>query len=333
MCGLTGWWSWNGAPCDELGATVRRMADALTHRGPDDSGAFVDAEAGLALGFRRLSIIDVSETGHQPMVSADGRYVIAYNGEVYNFRELRAGLEQSGVRLRGTSDTEVILECIARDGVDATVPRLVGMFAIAVWDRRDRALTLVRDRLGIKPMYFGCDGAGVLFASELKALRRHPGFHDAVDPEAVELFFQLGYVPAPYSIYRSIRKLRPGHTVVMTRGHEPRVSCYWSARDVAERAQHDRLELSDADAKRELERLLSDAVRRRMVADVPLGAFLSGGIDSSTVVAMMAAANTNRIKTFSIGFDDAAYDEAPFARGVAAHLNTEHTEVYVQASD
>jgi asparagine synthase (glutamine-hydrolysing) len=333
MCGLTGWWCWNGAPAEELCATVRVMADTLAHRGPDDSGVHMDAGAAFAVGFRRLSIIDVSDAGHQPMVSADGRFVIAYNGEVYNFRELRTELEQLGARFRGGSDTEVILEGIGRWGVGAAVRRLNGMFAFAFWDRERRELTLVRDRLGIKPLYYSLGRYGVLFGSELKALRRHPQFDTDLDPDAVQLFLQLSYVPAPLSIYRSARKLRAGHYAVFAAGRDPVVSCYWDLAEIATCAHEDKLALTPADAVAALDELLRDAVRSHLVADVPLGAFLSGGIDSSAVVAMMRAANTNRIRTFSIGVESGAYDEAPFAREVAAHLGTEHTEVYIDSRE
>jgi asparagine synthase (glutamine-hydrolysing) len=303
------------------------MNATLTHRGPDDSGVALEDE-GVGLGFRRLAIIDVSPAGHQPMVSANGRYVITYNGEIYNHRELRAELD--GVNWRGTSDTEVLLEAFARWGIEATLQRLIGMFAIALWDRQERLLTLVRDRLGIKPLYYAVQPGQLLWGSELKAFRALPGFDAALDEDALQLYFRLGYVPAPYSIYRGARKVEPGCYVMCRAGETPQVHRYWNATAAARHGLDDPLRLNDAEAIDALHGLLADAVTRRMVADVPLGAFLSGGVDSSTVVALMQAASSRPVRTFSIGFSEPAYNEAPFATAIATHLGTDHTELYVE---
>ncbi len=308
------------------------MSDSLHHRGPDDGGLWVDEEAGIGFGQRRLSIVDLSPAGHQPMVSGDGRFVIVYNGEVYSHEEMRLELAALGVRFRGHSDTEVIVEAIAAWGVEATVKRLIGMFAIALWDRRERTLTLIRDRLGIKPVYWRLDGGWLLFGSELKALRADPLWQPEVDQEAVASYLRHNYIPAPRTIYRGVNKLEPGRILTFRAGDAPVENQYWDARAVARAGMAAPLALSDQELTDQLEALLKDAVGRRMVADVPLGAFLSGGIDSSLVVALMQAQSASRVRSFSIGFDEAGYDEAPHAKAVAAHLGTEHTELYVQSA-
>jgi asparagine synthase (glutamine-hydrolysing) len=310
------------------------MADQLVHRGPDDSGVWVDAEAGIALGFRRLSIVDLSPAGHQPMTSSNGRYIIVFNGEVYNFRELRKDLESRGHTFRGHSDTEVMLEAVSEWGLETAVKKFVGMFAFALWDRRERMLHLVRDRLGIKPLYCGWQGKTLLFASELKALRVHPDFDPEINRGALALYLRYGYIPQPYSIYRGISKLPPGHILSLRAGAQasPEVSrkaSYWSAKEVYESAAANPFRGSEGEAIEELDRLLRDSVRLRMIADVPLGAFLSGGIDSSTVVALMQAQCNRPVKTFTIGFHAQEFNEAAHAKTVAAHLGTEHTELYV----
>jgi len=331
MCGLTGFWDRRAAMAREaLARQVERMSDTLERRGPDDSGAWVDEACGIALGFRRLAIVDLSPTGHQPMLSADGRFVVAYNGEVYNFRELRAELEAVGARFRGTSDTEVMVEGFARWGVRPTVERLIGMFAIAAWDRQNRKLHLVRDRLGIKPLYWGRFGSLLLFGSELKALRVHSGWNPEVDRPAAGAFLRFGYVPAPHSIYRGVRKLEPGALLTIAAEGEERIERFWSLPDVVREARTARIAASDDEATDQLESLLKDAVGRRMVADVPLGAFLSGGIDSSTVVALMQAQSDRPVRTFTIGFREPGYNEAEQAKAVAKHLGTDHTELYVE---
>ncbi|MGZ5257189.1 MAG: asparagine synthase (glutamine-hydrolyzing), partial [Burkholderiales bacterium] len=310
---------------------VERMADTLFHRGPDDSGTWIDKDAGIALGHRRLSIIDLSPEGHQPMTSHSGRYVMAYNGEIYNFRELRKELERDGVQWRGHSDTEVMLAAFEAWGVEGALQRFNGMFAFALWDRNEKALHLARDRLGEKPLYYGWAGKTFLFASELKALKAHPAWRAEIDRNALAAYLRHNYVPAPYSIYTGIAKLPPGHRIKLT-AHDTgpvRTEPYWSLREAAEAGVANPLDVDDETAVEGLDRLLRDAIARRMVADVPVGVFLSGGIDSSTVVALMQAQSSRPVRSFSIGFAEEAYNEARHAKAVAQHLGTDHTELYV----
>jgi asparagine synthase (glutamine-hydrolysing) len=332
MCGLIGF-------CDtsrrtghaELETVATRMADTLHHRGPDDGGVWADAKAGVALGHRRLSIVDLSPEGHQPMHSACGRYVITFNGEIYNYLDIRSELDtESQTAWRGHSDTEVILEAVWRWGLEKAIARFDGMFAFALWDREDRTLSLVRDRLGEKPLYYAWMGTTFLFASELKALRVHPAFKGKIDRDALALYLRHNCIPAPYSIYRGVYKLLPGTILTLAAAeHSAGPTPYWSAREVAERGVAQPWAGSDEEAIAELDGLLRKTVRRRMVADVPLGAFLSGGVDSSTVVALMQAQSGRPIKTFSIGFQEGEYNEAVHAKAVASHLGTEHTEWYI----
>lgn len=332
MCGIAGFVAAGaGNGSQALGAIAAAMNRSLNHRGPDDEGVWTDAEAGVAFAHRRLSIVDLSSAGHQPMVSADGRFVISYNGEVYSHEDMRPTLAARGVTFRGHSDTEVILESIAVFGIEATLPQLIGMFAIALWDRRDRTLTLVRDRLGIKPLYWAKFGNLFLFGSELKALRQHPGWTPAIDRVAVAGYMRYNYIPAPHTIYQGVRKLEPGAVLMLPWGREPKIERFWDAREVARAGLSSPLKGNDVELTDELERKLKDAIRRRMIADVPLGAFLSGGIDSSTVVALMKAADAGPVKTFTIGSDVPGFDEAPYAAAVARHLGTEHTELTVTA--
>ena len=331
MCGIAGFLDHGRQTAQhELQEWAGQMAATLRHRGPDGGAVWVDRDACLALGHRRLSVIDLSPAGHQPMVSANGRLVIAYNGEVYNFRELRAELEGLGHRFRGTCDTEVVLEACVRWGVEAAVPRLVGMFAFALWDTRERRLTLVRDRLGIKPLYWGEFGDLFLFGSELKALAAHPGWTPEIDRDALAAYFRFAYVPAPHSIYRGVFKLEPGQMLTLRPNQAPECTRYWDMAEVVRRARAAPLAISEQEAVARVEALLKDAVRRRMVADVPLGVLLSGGIDSSTVAALMQAESPRPVRSFTIGVCDSDYDEAADARAVADHLGTEHTELYVE---
>lgn len=318
---------------DELRSIASRMADSLSHRGPDDRGVWIDAEAGVALGHTRLAIIDLSPAGAQPMISSCGRFVLSYNGEVYNAPELRAELQAAGRPFRGHSDTEAMLEGFAVWGVRPTIERLIGMFAFAVWDRSSHRLMLARDRLGIKPLYWGHANGGLVFASELKALKALPDWHGEIDRDALSAFLRYGYVPTPMSIYRGIHKLAPGTLLECGESGDVEHTAYWSLSEAAERGQASPLDVSDAAAQEMLESVLADAVRRRMVADVPLGMFLSGGIDSSTVAALMQAHSSQPIRTFSIGFREPAYDEAAHAKQVASHLGTEHTELYVTPAE
>ena len=334
MCGIAGFFDTEPRlDAEALKALAGAMARTLHHRGPDGSDVWADAEAGVAFGHTRLSIIDLSPAGAQPMRSGCGRFVITYNGEVYNAPELRAELEAAGRRFRGHSDTEVIVEGCAAWGVEATVKRLIGMFAFAAWDALERRLTLVRDRLGIKPLYWGRRNGRLMFGSELKALRALPDWQPEIDLDAVAAYLRHNCIPAPHSIYRGIRKLEPGKLVEVRADGTAEVRAYWSLADAARRGRADVLDVSDDEALAELERLLGDAVKRRMVSDVPLGAFLSGGIDSSAVVALMQAASDRPVRTFSIGFHDERYNEARHAKKVAAHLGTDHTEQYVTAEE
>lgn len=338
MCGIAGFIDLGGRAGERLLACVTAMASTLAHRGPDDAGTWVDEERGVALGFRRLSIIDLSEQGRQPMVSASGRYVTVYNGEIYNFIELRKELERStSVVFRGHSDTEVMLAVIEQVGVQRALERFNGMFALAVWDRQQRTLHLARDRFGEKPLYYGWLGRSFAFASELKALRAHEHFCGQIDRDALALYLRYGYVPTPYSIFNEIRKLPPGTVLTMDFGRderpEPEPMPYWSALDVARRSVAEPFAGSAHEAADALEAVLWEAVKSRMVADVPLGAFLSGGIDSSTIVALMQRQSPVSVKTFSIGFAEARYNEAEQARVVARHLGTDHTDLYVSPEE
>jgi asparagine synthase (glutamine-hydrolysing) len=331
MCGIAGTWA-SSPGAYELRAIAGEMADAIDYRGPDSRGVWLDGDHGVALGHRRLAILDLSPHGHQPMVSPSGRYVIVFNGEVYNFRELRRELA-GRFHFDGSSDTEVMLAAIEAYGLEAAVRRFVGMFAFALWDRERKRLHLVRDRLGIKPLYYGWLDGSFAFASETKAFRAHPGFSGEIDRDALGLLMRSNCIPAPYSIYRGIRKLPPG-TILSLAGPADAAAApeaYWSARSVAEQGIADPFVGSDEEAVDALEDLLRDAVRLRMVADVPLGAFLSGGVDSSTVVALMQAQSDRPVRTYSIGSPDPGYDEAAHAAAVARHLGTDHTELYVTA--
>lgn len=317
-----------------LTALARRMADTLAHRGPDGSGVFADPDAGLALGHRRLAILDLSEAGAQPMHSATGRFVLVHNGEIYNFLELRRELESLGgpfLPWHGDSDTEVMLAAFETWGVEQTLVRLTGMFAFALWDRRERVLHLGRDRMGEKPLYYGRVGNGLAFASELKGLRVHPDFSPQLDRESLALFLRYQYVPEPRSIYRDIFKLAPGHLLTVRADAlsnlHPRA--YWSLRDAVNRGLADPFTGSEAEAADRLEALLGNAVQNQMLSDVPLGSLLSGGIDSSLITALMQTRSDRPVKTFTIGFEAEAYDESADARKVAAHLGTDHTELFV----
>jgi asparagine synthase (glutamine-hydrolysing) len=282
-----------------------------------------------------LSIVDLSPEGHQPMISVCGRYVVSFNGEIYNFKALRRELERLGHGFRGHSDTEVMLACISQWGLSSAVKRFNGMFAFAVWDRREQQLHLVRDRLGEKPLYYGWMGKTFLFASELKALRAHHEFRSEVSRDIVALYMRHNYIPAPYSIYKNVWKVQPG-MIATIRGDSvgpPSLTCYWSAREAAERGVIDPFSGSAQDAVSALDDLLKDAVKLRMEADVPLGAFLSGGIDSSTIVALMQAQSGRPVQTFTIGFYEDGYNEAHNAKAVAQHLGTQHTELYVRPEE
>jgi asparagine synthase (glutamine-hydrolysing) len=325
VCGISGLFHLRRAGDGDPATAALTMADTLAHRGPDGRDAWGDAEAGIGLGHRRLAIIDLTDTGAQPMHSADGRYVITYNGEVYNFRELRRELEARGHAFPGTSDTEVMLAAFTEWGIASAVRRFVGMFAFAVFDRQNRTLHLVRDRLGIKPLYWTTTDGLLLFGSELRALMAHSSFRREIDREAVSALLRCSYVPAPATIFRGVNKLPPGSMLTVAAGGEPAIEQYWHLHDVV--TQTARTGMTAGEAADALDKLLGDAVQQRMIADVPLGAFLSGGVDSSTIVALMQACSNRPVRTFTIGFRERAYDESPFAREVAQRLGTAHTEV------
>ncbi len=331
MCGISGFLDRaNPAAFESALDIAAAMSRTLRHRGPDDNGVWADSAAGIALAHQRLAILDLSALGHQPMFSADGRLAVVFNGEIYNFQEIRAELEALGHAFRSSSDTEVMLAAFAQWGVEPALRRFNGMFAFALWDRSSRTLYLARDRLGKKPLYYGWSGSAFLFASELKALRAYPGFDAPIDRDVLALYLRHAYIPAPYSIYRGIRKLPAGCWLALPpgpAGETPLPQTYWSFTDAAANSRRHPIQQTE-EALEELDRLLRSAVGLRMISDVPLGAFLSGGVDSSLVVALMQALSSRPVKTFSIGFHDELFDEAPYAKAVAEHLGTEHTELY-----
>ncbi|MCR9137519.1 MAG: asparagine synthase (glutamine-hydrolyzing) [Alphaproteobacteria bacterium] len=336
MCGIAGFLDAGTGQGDGSLAICHKMADALAHRGPDDSGVWHDHEAGIFLAFRRLSIIDLSAAGHQPMMSANGRYVMIYNGEIYNHRDLRRQLDaQCSNSWRGSSDSETLLAAIENWGFDEALERSNGMFALALWDREKRQLTLARDRFGEKPLYYGWQGDVFLFGSELKAFRQHPQFEGIIDRESLCLYLRYNCIPAPNSIYRQIHKLPPGSKAeIDLRLREPVITQYWSPAD------HVRQDLPDAtdheqddSVVEQFSALLDKSVSRQMIADVPLGAMLSGGIDSSLIVSCMQAQSQRPVNTFTIGFDDDGFSEAKFARRIAAHLGTHHEELVIRPLD
>jgi asparagine synthase (glutamine-hydrolysing) len=330
MCGIAGFFNPdNDLTRDAMLGIAERMASRLVHRGPDEGGVWIDPAVGIALSHRRLSIVDLTPTGAQPMWSADSRFVIVLNGEIYNFRQLRQELITLGHRFRGTSDTEVILAAFEQWGVVASLPRFNGMFAFAVWDARERVLTLARDRVGEKPLYYGWVGPTLVFASELKAFHAVRGADLEVDRDALALYLRYAYVPTPSSIYSGIYKLRPGTALSIHANRAENHVEYWSAQSVAENGVAEPFDGSAQEAAEELERLLRDAISMQMLADVPVGAFLSGGIDSSTIVALMQAQSSRPVRTFTIGFHETHYNEAEEAKQIAMHLGTDHTELYV----
>jgi asparagine synthase (glutamine-hydrolysing) len=334
MCGIAGILGSFADKNEEcLTQLAKAMGAAIRHRGPDSSGVWVEASSGLAFAHQRLSIVDLSPAGDQPMISACGRYVIVYNGEVYNHNDLRPELSAAGVTFRGRSDTEVILEGCARWGAKSIVERLIGMFAFALWDREEKRLTLARDRLGIKPVYWAKTGEAFIFGSELKALRQHPSCPREINRNAVAGFLRHNYIATPDSIYCGVHKLEPGCMLTVKAGQEPFLEQFWSLDQVVRDSNTNPYEGTEQEAVTALHDLLFDAVGRRMVADVPLGAFLSGGIDSSTVVALMQAQSDRRVRTFSIGFNEQGYNEAKHAAEVAKHLGTDHTEFYVTSEE
>lgn len=342
MCGFVGFVHLEPRPlsADKLQQTVRKMSGAIVHRGPDAEGIFVDLPAQLGIGFRRLAIRDLTAAGHQPMEAASQRYVIAFNGEIYNSEEVRAQLvaEVGPIQFRGHSDTEVLLAGIDHWGLEATIQKCVGMFAIALWDRRMQTLSLVRDRFGEKPLYFGYGRGAFLFGSELKALRQHPMFDGTINRQSLALYLRHNYLPAPHSIYQQIQKLTPGTILTLTRSqlvdHRlPEPQPYWSYLETLTAGQSDPFSGALDEAVDQLEQILLRTIDEQMISDVPLGAFLSGGLDSSLVVALMQSRKAQRVRSFSIGFHEKEFDEAPHAKAIARHLGTDHTEMYVTPQD
>lgn len=337
MCGIAGFLEpLSGRRDSNLNKIARVMGEAIRYRGPDAGGAWADETHGIAFAHRRLSIVDLSSAGNQPMASSCGRFMMVYNGEIYNTEDIRGDLIAAGRSVfRGHSDTEVILEAFAVWGIRPTIERLMGMFACAIWDRESKELTLIRDRLGIKPLYWSIQNGRLIFGSELKALYAHPDWKANKDKNALASFLRHNYIPAPHTVYQEVQKLEPGCilTIDGKLQSEPEIERYWSMKSVVLTGRQNPFNGSDTDAVNALEDLLSDAIERRMVADVPLGAFLSGGIDSSLVVALMQKNSKQKVKTFSIGFYEEGYNEAQHAAAVAKHLGTEHTELYVSSDE
>lgn len=339
MCGINGFLTADPMPIERLHAIAQAMSREQLHRWPDDAGVWSDETTGVALGFRRLAILDLSAHGHQPMLSADGHFVIVLNGEIYNYLRIKEELEASGVApaWRGHSDTEVLLAAVSVWGLQGALRRTNGMFTLAVWDKKKKTLHLARDRAGEKPLYYGWQKGTFLFASELNALKVHPDWNTEIDRGVLGLYMRYGYVPCPHSIYRGILKLSPGSFLTLRwddrQPSDPQIEQYWSAAQIVEQGIRSRRPMPPEDAVVQLDEAMRAAVRMRMHADVPIGAFLSGGIDSSTIVALMQAESVNRVKTFSIGFSNEQYNEAAQAKRVAQHLGTDHTEVYLNADD
>lgn len=334
MCGIAGYWDWHlQLGSDELRDSISGMTQSLRHRGPDSGGLWIEKSTGMALGHRRLSIRDLSPLGHQPMISPDGRFVLSYNGEIYNCPELKNHLAEKNIYPKGTSDTEILLLYLMSFGVKSTLENIIGMYAFALWDRQKKCLTLARDRFGVKPLYWTNDvGKRFLFASEPDAFYCAPGWNPQIDMDSVGLYLRFGYIPGPYCIWQKVNKLLPAHYLeVTTKGQK--LSRYWDSLKVAVSGlNHVFTDVTEEKATDGLDEILTDSVRRRMVSDVPLGAFLSGGIDSSVVTALMQKCSTQPVRTFSIGFDEDGYNEAPYAAAVARYLQTNHTELYLPAS-
>jgi len=332
MCGFSGCL---GGP--NIGKKILSlMGELIIHRGPDDCGVWLDDIAQIGMSHQRLSIVDLSTAGHQPMISSSGRYVVSFNGEIYNHLDLRSQLAVSS--WQGHSDTETLLAAVVAWGLEETLKRCEGMFALALWDREQRQLYLARDRIGEKPLYYGWQGEGgnasFLFGSELKALKAHPSFQGEINRDAITLFLRHNCIPASYSIYQGISKLPPGtYLTVSLNSREPKISSYWSAEEIAKKGVETEYKGSDIVLLDELEDLLQQSVKQQMISDVPLGAFLSGGIDSSLIVALMQQQSSQAVKTFTIGFSESGYNEAEYAKAVAKHLKTDHTELYVSPKE
>lgn len=329
MCGIAGICKYRGNGIDD----ILKMNQKMYHRGPDSGNYWIDKEEKIVLGHRRLSIVDLSSNGAQPMESLCGRYVICFNGEIYNYEKIKRKMIGDGhhLRLRGTSDTEIILYAFAKYGVEKTLEFMKGMFAIALWDREEKKLYLMRDRVGEKPLYYGYVNGSFVFASDIASIEAIEGFHNDIRTDVMQMYFQYGYIPAPYSIYKNIFKLLPGHYITISAPfNNMNVSkAYWSMEEIARKGQANLYEGTEREATEHLEILLKDAIEGQMIADVPLGAFLSGGIDSALVVSLMQSMKMDKVKTFTIGFEDDKYNEANYAKDISKHLGTEHTELYV----
>ena len=338
MCGISGFFSPNGFKPEEGARIAEKMSKTIAHRGPDDSGVWVDGNAGIALSHRRLSILELSAAGHQPMISASGRYVLIFNGEIYNYRDIRKDIEVSGVvSWRGHSDTETLLAGFELWGFESTIKKTVGTFGIALWDRKNRELLLTRDRMGEKPLYYGWQGDSFLFGSELKALRAHKLFVDEIEHSVLESYLKYGYISAPLSIYKDIFKLLPGSYIRISSKEEigisPQPTAYWSLEKVASAGLNQPFVGSDSEAIDLLEETLIQSVSLQRNSDVPLGAFLSGGIDSSLVVALLQSMSSKKIKTYTIGFEEKKYNEAEHAETIANYIGTDHTTLYLSEQD
>ncbi len=337
MCGITGWLDFNVPwPKEKSQNLIEAMCLAIVHRGPDSWGSWISADGACVLGHRRLAIVDLTPTGYQPMQSHSGRWQISFNGEIYNFSEIRALLEkESQYRWRGTSDTEILLEAVEAWGVEKTLELLDGMFVFAAWDLQKRELWLARDRLGEKPLYYGIFGSTLIFGSELKAIKENPHFNSQISRTAIGLLMRYSYIPVPYTIYSGVNKLPPAHFTKIHASDSNQIlmdtKCYWDIAQVAKTRVSNPLSTSFDENVNSLDLLLKASVSERMLADVPLGAFLSGGVDSSLVVALMQAQSSRPVKTFSMGFEFSEYDESPWAKAIAKHLGTDHTEMIVTA--
>lgn len=332
MCGIAGFCNFTG----NAQANIERMKERMYHRGPDAGGTYITEDGQIALGHRRLSIVDLSENGTQPMTSHSGRFVIVYNGEIYNYKKLADKLlqEKKITAFKGTSDTEVLLEAFEAYGIEKTIAMCKGMFAIALYDKKEKTLYLLRDRVGEKPLYYGMVGESFVFASDVGCISVIDGFHNPICREVLDLYFVHGYIPAPYSIYEGIYKLEPGTMLkIKSPFNKWEIKPYWSMKEAAYKGQKDLFKGSFQEAADELERLLKEAISEQMVADVPVGAFLSAGIDSSTIVALMQSLNKGKVKSFTIGMEEKGYNEAVYAKEIAQHLGTEHTELYITDKD
>lgn len=337
MCGLTGFYKGDYFKCIESTSShLKDMTKSISHRGPDSEGLWIDLDNKIALAHRRLSIQDLSEAGHQPMLSSDNRYVIIFNGEIYNHLEIRDEIKSKILETKwiGHSDTETLLKAIEVFGWDDTLKKLIGMFAIALWDTQEEKLYLARDRFGEKPLYYGWQGDTFLFGSELKSLTLHPSFKKHINKGSLALFLKHNYVPSPYSIWENIYKLPAAHYLTIDENNlNPHLTCYWSFKEIVEKANKKKLNISDDESIECIQRLLTKSIERQMISDVPLGSLLSGGIDSSLVTALMQKISKIPIKTFSIGFEDPKFDESKHAEAVAKHLGTDHTTLIMQPSD